>query len=167
MAVHYELLLLYPPMTNNQVCTIRQYQASDLDRVLSAWENASKIAHPFLTKAFSAKERDNIPNVYLPIADTWVAECDETVVGFISLLGNEVGAIFLDPAFHGRGLGRALMDKAREIHGELEVEVFKANPIGRKFYSAYGFTLMHEKDHEETGNRILRLKYSAGELNRA
>ena len=105
--------------------------------------------------------------MYLPISDTWVAESDGTVVGFISLLGNEVGAIFVEPTSHGRGLGRALMDKAREIHGDLEVEVFKANPIGRNFYSAYGFTLMHEKDHEESGNRLLRLKYSDGGLSRA
>jgi putative acetyltransferase len=42
-------------------------------------------------------------------------------------MGNEVGAIFLRPKFHGHGIGKALMLKAQEIDGTLEVEMFKAN----------------------------------------
>ena len=140
---------------------IRPYVESDLEGVLSAWENASKLAHPFLTAAFQAKERYNIPNVYLPNTDTWVAEVEGVVVGFIALMGNEVGAIFVEPRLHGAGVGKALMDKAREIHRDLEVEVFEANSIGRRFYSGYGFEPLAEKHHQETGNKVLRLKYCA------
>jgi putative acetyltransferase len=141
--------------------TIRQYADADISGILSSWENASKIAHPFLTEEFLDKERYNIPNVYLPNADTWVAEVDKTVVGFIALIGNEVGAIFVEPDFQGAGVGKALMDKAQQIHGALEVEVFQANSIGRKFYSSYGFEQLIEKTHEETGNTVLRLRFAA------
>ncbi len=140
---------------------IREYRENDLKDVLSCWENASKLAHPFLTSEFLDQERYNIPNVHLPSADTWVAELDRRVIGFISLLGNEVGAIFVEPEFHGVGAGRALMNKAQELHGDLEVEVFQANSIGRRFYSNYGFEPMSEKVHEETGNKVLRLKFTA------
>ena len=53
------------------------------------------------------------------------------------------------------------MDKAQEIHGDLEVEVFKENAIGRKFYSRYGFEPLEEKMHEPTGQQVLRLKFTA------
>lgn len=53
------------------------------------------------------------------------------------------------------------MDKAQELHGNLEVEVFNENAIGRKFYSNYGFNLIAEKNHEEIGNQLLRLKFTA------
>lgn len=138
---------------------IRHYEESDLDGVLSAWESASKIAHPFLKEEFLETERYNIPNVYLPNTDTWVAEVDGTVVGFIALMGNEVGAIFLDPEFQGAGIGKSLMDKARELHETLEVEVFKANSIGRKFYDRYGFQFLAESIHEPTDQAVLRLKF--------
>ena len=141
-------------------CIIRQYKETDLNAVLSSWENASKIAHPFLSESFLNKERYNIPNLYLPNADTWVADVEEKTVGFIALIDNEVGAIFVEPKFQGIGVGKALMDKARSLHSTLEVEVFAENAIGRKFYSAYGFELMHEKIHDETGNKILRLKFT-------
>jgi len=144
--------------------TIRQYKDSDLDGVLSAWENASRLAHPFLSDEFLEAERDNIPRVYMPAADTWVAEYEGEVIGFIALLGNEVGAIFVQPAHHGQGVGRALMDKAQELHGDLEVEVFAANSIGRKFYARYGFEPLDEKIHAETGHALLRLKFAPHKL---
>ena len=94
---------------------IREYHEQDLPELLSVWEAASEIAHPFLTAEFLAAERENIPNLYLPNAETWVAELEGRVIGFVALIGNEVGAIFVHPNQHGTGIGRKLMDKAREL----------------------------------------------------
>ena len=140
---------------------IRQYENSDLDAVLSSWETATRLAHPFMTDEFIAQERINVADVYMPNTDTWVVEIDGSIEGFIALMGNEVGAIFLQPKYHGKGAGKALMDKAQELHGDLEVEVFKENSMGRIFYSRYGFELLEEKLHEPTGQQVLRLKFTA------
>ena len=137
---------------------IREYEPRDQHDLLAAWEAASALAHPFLSQEFQAQVRHDIPNLYLPNAETWVAEEAGRVVGFISLLGNEVGAIFLQPDFHGKGIGRALMDKARDLRGELEVEVFTANEIGRAFYAKYGFELMEAKIHQPSGFEVMRLR---------
>ncbi len=110
---------------------------------------------------FIAQERINVAEKYMPNTDTWVAELEGEVKGFIALMGNEVGAIFIQPELHGQGLGKALMDKAQELHGDLEVEVFKENSIGRNFYSRYGFESIEEKLHEPTGQQVLRLKFTA------
>ncbi len=140
---------------------IRPYQSEDLDDVMSAWESASQLAHPFLKEDFLDQERHNIPNVYLPNADTWVIEEAGQVIGFIALMGNEVGALFVKPPFHGTGAGKALMDKAQELHGDLEVQVFKENNIGQLFYARYGFQYVSEQIFEPTGNMMVRLKFSA------
>jgi putative acetyltransferase len=136
---------------------IRPYQAADLEDVLDVWAAASVVAHPFLSPDFLAEERLNIGNVHLPAADTWVWESDGTVIGFIALLQNEVGAIFVDPGFHGIGIGRALMDHAWRLRQDLEVEVFADNAIGRAFYARYGFEVMHTSVHE-TGFDVIRLR---------
>lgn len=140
---------------------IRQYKVSDLEGVLNSWEAATRLAHPFMADGFIAQERINVAEIYMPNTDTWVAEFGGEVKGFIALMGNEVGAIFLQPNCHGQGIGKALMDKAQEIHGNLEVEVFKVNNIGRNFYSKYGFEQIEEKLHEPTGQQVLRLKFTA------
>ena len=139
---------------------VRNYTDDDLDAVLFAWEDASRVAHPFLTEEFMDTERYNIPNVYLPNAETWVVEQNGLVTGFIALLGNEIGAIFVRADHHGTGAGRALMDKAKQLHQDLEVDVFEANTIGRKFYAACGFTSLSDSIHEPTGQPVLRLIFS-------
>jgi len=137
---------------------IRKNRDQDLDDLLAAWASASEIAHPFLTQEFLASERQNIPHLYLPNAETWVFDDSGRVVGFIALLGNKVGAIFVHPSHQRRGVGRQLMDKARELRGELVVEVFRENTIWRAFYTKYGFETIVEKVHEQTGFDLLRLR---------
>jgi len=139
---------------------IRTYSEGDLEDLLLTWERATKLAHPFLTESFLEKEKYNIPNLYLPNADTWVLVISERVVGFIALIGNEVGALFVDPEYHRKGFGKLLMDKAQGLHNRLEVEVFKENSLGRDFYQRYGFIVQQQKIHKETGCQLLRLFYT-------
>lgn len=140
---------------------IRSYRPADFDDLLKVWAHASALAHPFLSEAFLELERYNIPNVYLPNAETWVWVACGRVVGFISLLGNEVGAIFVDPEFHRSGIGRALMGHAMALRGALEVEVFERNLQGRAFYANFGFELLHTKVHDQTGFSVMRLRLAA------
>ncbi len=138
---------------------LRKFKNSDLESILSVWENASKLAHSFLSEDFFEKERYNIPNIYIPNADTLVAEIEGHVIGFISMIGNEIGGLFVDPEFHGIGVGTALVDKACEIHCNLIVEVFEDNIIGRRFYTKYGFKIIDKKFHSESGKTMIIMEY--------
>lgn len=137
---------------------IRDYRDEDLEELLDAWHQASLVAHPFLDEAFLAAERQNIPDLYLPNAETWVYEHEGKVVGFIAMIGHEVGAIFIQPRLHSQGIGRALMDYARQRRDDLEVQVFAKNKIGRRFYSRYGFKEISQSTHEASGHEIILMK---------
>ena len=138
---------------------IREYEEGDIGAVLETWRRASELAHPFLTEEFLANETENIRTVHMPRAKTWVYEDEGIIVGFIALLGNEVGAIFVDPEHHRLGIGKALTDKAASLHPTLELDVFEANGIGRSFYERYGFVEIGRSVHEESGQETLRLRY--------
>jgi len=137
---------------------IRRYEAEDLEELLDVWYDASQIAHSFLTPEFFARERQSIIHTYLPLAETWVFEDDGRVVGFISLIGDEVGAIFVDPRQQRKGIGEALMNHARALRKRLTVEVFEANEIGRAFYDSRGFEVIGGRIHEDTEQPLLRLQ---------
>jgi putative acetyltransferase len=94
---------------------IREYDEVDLDDVLAIWERASRIAHFFLGEDFLRRERDSVANIHPRLAQTWVCVKGATIVGFIALVGNQVGGLFVDPAFQGEGIGRLLVDHARSL----------------------------------------------------
>lgn len=137
---------------------IRRYRAEDLDAVLDVWASASAVGHPFLDDRVLAQERHNVRTVYLPVSETWVWDEGDGPVAFVSLLENEIGALFVHAAHHRRGIGRALLEHARTGRGAVELEVFEANVSGRAFYDACGFDAVGRRHHAETGRWMLRLR---------
>lgn len=138
---------------------IRKYADADCEAIIEVWYAASLVATPFLSKEFLAEERENIRTIWLAKAETWVFEDKGEVVGFLSLIGNEVGAIFVHPDCQGKGIGRALMDHAASLHNELFLDVFEDNATGRGFYDRYGFKFEHKHVHEQSGHMQVRLSY--------
>lgn len=67
--------------------TIRHYETEDLIAVLDSWEEATRLAHTFMTDEFIYQERQNVAQLYLPNTDTWVAQIDGVVVGFYCVDG--------------------------------------------------------------------------------
>ena len=66
---------------------IRQYQLKDQSDLMAAWEEANALAHPFLKEAFVAQVRRDIPALYLPNAETWVAQVDNTCCRVYRFIG--------------------------------------------------------------------------------
>ena len=136
---------------------IREYKTTDSDTLIAIWRAASAVAHSFLPDAFMGQVEQDMRNIYLPGAETWVLEKSEKQLGFIALVGNEIGGLFLDPEAHGQGYGRAMVDHAALIKGALCVEVFEQNSIGRRFYDGYGFVETERYDHEPSGQWVIRM----------
>lgn len=141
---------------------IRDFEPQDTETLVNIWRSASALAHPFLPADFIEAETENLRSVYLKFARTWVIEVDGKVTGFAAVVENALAGLFLDPAFHGHGYGRALVDRAVAETGPLSVEVFERNTIGRRFYASYGFVGDDVTIHEPTGQRLLHLQLPAG-----
>jgi putative acetyltransferase len=143
--------------TTPQKIHIRPYSPDDLSGLLECWETASRIAHDFLPESFFDSEREKIPAVYLPIAETWVGVIDNRVVGFVALIDNELGAIFVHSDYQRQGVGQAMLEHAIRKREFLELGVFARNRVGRAFYARNGFRETSRHVHEETGFDMLRL----------
>ena len=71
---------------------IRPNRPDDLETLLGIWLEASSRAHDFVERGFWEARLDDMRNLYLPAAQTWVYERDGTVVGFV--LGPPVPTVF-------------------------------------------------------------------------
>ena len=138
---------------------IRKREEKDNNEIVKVWFEASSIAHPFLDADFVEKEKKDLIDIYLPNADIWVCVENNTVIGFISMLGNEIGGLFVSPNKQSKGIGTQLVNFVWELYSELEVEVFEKNQIGIAFYEKYGFVQIKRYYHTESRNYMLRLHY--------
>jgi putative acetyltransferase len=118
---------------------IRPYRPEDKPRLLSIWRAASEIGHPFFSNDQLDEQQKLVEEVYLPKAENWVAQYDGEPVGFIGLMGNFVGGLFVAPEAHGLGIGRALIAHALEHNNSLELDVYALNESAVGFYHRLGF----------------------------
>ena len=139
---------------------IKPFSSDDTEAVLDIWHQASALAHSFLTPEFIAQEDRNLRDIYLKHAEVWIAAPNDVTTGFIALIKDEIGGLFLRPSAHGRGLGRAMVDHTVMRKGPLRVEVFEKNSIGRRFYATYGFVETGRVQHQPAGEVLLQLAFT-------
>ncbi|WP_347173567.1 N-acetyltransferase [Polaribacter uvawellassae] len=137
---------------------IRKYNESEIPRLLEIWESAALIAHPFLSDEFHQMVKKAMKDMYLPNSDTWIYEESGTIIGFIAMINNEIGGLFVDPKQQAKGIGTSLVKHISQFHNTLEVEVFEKNKIGKPFYEKYGFKVIKEYVMKETNQKVLRMQ---------
>ncbi len=137
---------------------IRKYKEHEIPTLMTIWEESASLAHPFLSDEFNAMVKQMMTEKYLPDSDTWVYEESDKIIGFISMMGNEIGGLFVDPSCQSKGVGTSLVNYMEQFHKNLEVEVFQENKIGRPFYEKSGFTIIKEYYMEGANQTVLRMK---------
>jgi len=134
---------------------IRPYDPkSDLERCMTIWRTASEVAHPFLGASELDADATLVRDQYMPAANIHVAVSEGAVSGFIALLGSFIGGLFVDPALHGHGIGKALVLEARRCHPILDVEVYEANMDARAFYARLRFTESGRRERDDQGRTL-------------
>jgi putative acetyltransferase len=132
---------------------IRRASPADRDHLFDVWLRSVRATHTFVPEediqAF-------IPLVRAYLAsdepELWVLCSDGgLILGFMGMAGAKMEALFLDPAVHRRGHGRTLVRHARELHGEVTVDVNEQNTAARRFYESCGFVVEGRSELDETG----------------
>jgi len=137
---------------------IRPYLKQDKEEVIELWFRSTVTGQSFLPKEFWESVKPLLREKYIPIAETWIAEQDGKILGFISLLDHLIGGLFVDLSSQGKGIGGALIRHAQEIRTQpLSVEVFEKNERARRFYKKCGFTFKAQTLQEESGEMVFVL----------
>jgi putative acetyltransferase len=153
------------PMTDAR--QIRSATAADIHALVALWERSVRETHDFLTEADIVDLRPRVVDALDDEGlDLWVLlDPDGTPIGFLGLAGDDISALFLDPAHLGRGGGRLLVSHAQRLRGgELTVDVNEQNPAAREFYEALGFTVVGRSPLDDEGRPfpLLHMRRPAG-----
>ena len=120
---------------------IRPSRPADVPALLDIWRAAVRATHHFLSQADFHEIARIVAELYLPNADLAVAaDGDDRPLGFMGMTGSHIDSLFIDPACHGNGLGRAMVEHAARLCGPLTVDVNEQNGQAVGFYRKMGFT---------------------------
>lgn len=129
---------------------IRRMEAADLDAVAEIWLGANLDAHDFIPAEHWRSKFGEV-RAAIAEAEVYVYESPEGVEGFIGLDGEHVAGLFVLRECRSRGVGHALLEKAKSGRDFLELRVYAENWPAVKFYYREGFTLANQYVDAETG----------------
>jgi GNAT superfamily N-acetyltransferase len=79
-------------------------------------------------------------------SEVWLAEASMQLIGFAAARLDWLEHLYVDPAWHGRGVGSALLSCVRDNRPELNLWTFQENAQARRFYERQGFDLITRTD---------------------
>jgi len=137
----------------------RPSSTKDADRLYEIWLASVAATHDFVSQSDLAEIGIHVKSDYLPSRPLLVAlDSQERLVGFMGVNGREIESLFIDPAFHRRGLGRAFIEEASARSPHLEVGVNAQNNQAVAFYEALGFTAYASSPTDDDGRPYLILR---------
>ena len=142
--------------------SIRPARAADGARLLDIWRRAVDATHDFL-EATDRQAIDQEVSAFLPQSAAWLAtDADDCAVGFMLIDGTHMDALFIDPDWHGKGVGRSLVEHGLALHPAMTTHVNEQNEGALTFYERMGFARTGRSDHDGQGRPypLLHLRYA-------
>jgi putative acetyltransferase len=132
------------------VVSIRTAHEADLDALTDVWERAARSSHDFMDAGDFDALRPFIRDSYLPSMHVRLAEVAGSPVAFVGSADGHVELLYVDPPFHGLGLGTRLLGEVG-AGGARSVEVYADNVTGVGFYRSRGFVETRRRETDAAG----------------
>lgn len=140
--------------------TCKVVRCEDFGRMADIWLEASVAAHGFIPREYWEANAEPMRTRYLPSAENYAYVEDGRAVGFISLNGEHIEALFVSPSCQGRGIGSALLGYAKNLCRTLTLAVYKENSGAMRFYMDRGFSVVEERVDVQTNHPEIIMKWS-------
>lgn len=130
---------------------IRKLEKADIEPVMQIWLNGNIEAHPFVPEDYWKSNYQMVQEQLLE-AEVFVYEADKEVQGFIGLVDSYIAGIFVAGKYRSAGIGKQLLQYAKEQFPSLSLSVYRENSRAVAFYLREGFHVSAEGRDEETDN---------------
>ena len=131
---------------------IRKLQKADINRVADIWLKTNLKAHFFISEQYWISNYEFVKEM-LPQAEVYVYEDDKMIQGFIGINDEYIEGIFVSDEMQSQGIGKALLNYAKDKRSKLLLNVYQKNTRAISFYQREGFEIQHSGLDEATGEK--------------
>ena len=130
---------------------IRKLEETNLDVVMQIWLDTNIKTHDFISAEYWSGNYEMMKSL-LPEAEVYVYEDDATeeIVGFIGLMDTFVAGLFVKDGMQSKGIGKHLIDYAKDQKEQLSLTVYQKNERAVRFYQREQFVAADEQVDENT-----------------
>ena len=128
---------------------IRNFKDKNLEVIMELWLETNISAHAFIDNNYW-RGHFNMVKEMMNNADIYVYEINGIIQGFVGLIDNYIGGIFVSKKMQSKGVGKQLLNHVKQINKKLSLSVYKKNDRAYNFYINEGFEIVKEKIDEGT-----------------
>ncbi len=137
---------------------IRKYEKNDHERVMKIWLLSNLEAHGFIRQDYWRGCLDSVSDE-ISAAEVYTALSGSEIVGFIGLNEGHIEGIFVDGEHRSKGVGKSLIDFAKELYPKLSLCVYEKNERAVDFYRREGFWPVRKKPDISTGETEILMRW--------
>ena len=131
---------------------IRELQKVDINKVTDIWLDTNVTAHSFISSQYWQNNFELVKELLLR-ATVYVYEHNQEIQGFIGLNDEYVEGIFVSDEMQSQGIGKALLNYAKDKRSKLLLNVYQKNTRAISFYQREGFEIQYSGLDEATGEK--------------
>lgn len=131
---------------------IRDLRKADIDSVTDIWLDTNIKAHDFIPTPYWKSNFELVKELLLQ-ATVYIYEDNEGIQGFIGLEDDYIEGLFVSPEMQSQGIGRILLNYAKDRRNRLLLNVYQKNTRAIAFYKREGFEVQHSGLDKTTGEK--------------
>ena len=121
---------------------IRELQRDDINKVADIWLDTNIKAQYFIPAQYWESNLVLVKELLLQ-ATVYVYEDNQEIQGFIGLNGEYIEGIFVSDEMQSQGIGKILLNYAKNKRNKLLLNVYQKNTRAISFYQREGFEIQH------------------------
>ena len=131
---------------------IRELREADINKVADIWLDTNIKAHYFISAQYWKSNFELVKELLLQ-ATVYVYEDNQEIQGFIGLNDEYIEGIFVSGEMQSHGIGKLLLDYAKDKRNKLLLNVYQKNTRAISFYQREGFEVQYSGLDEATGEK--------------
>ena len=131
---------------------VRKLRNADVNKVADIWLDTNMKAHYFIPTQYWKSNFELVKELLLQ-ATVYIQEDNQEIQGFIGLNDEYIEGIFVSDEMQSQGIGKILLNYAKDKRNKLLLNVYQKNTQAISFYKREGFEIQYSGLDESTGEK--------------